>query len=48
LSKYIKECIDEIEKTELDYNGKKILEEIKDEVSNLQNLCKNEEETRQE
>jgi len=42
LSKYIKECIDEIEKTELDYNGKKILEEIKDEVSNLKNLCKNE------
>jgi len=42
LAKYIKECIDEIEKTELDYNGKKILEEIKDEVSNLKNLCKNE------
>jgi len=42
LSKYIKECIDEIEKTELDDNGRKILEEVKDEVSNLQNLCKNE------
>ena len=42
LAEYIKKCIDEIEKTEIDDNGKKILEEIKSEVSNLQNLCKNE------
>jgi len=36
LAKYIKECIDEIEKTKIGDNGKKILEEIKDEVSNLE------------
>jgi len=35
LTKYIKKCMDEIEKTEIDDNEKNILEEIKSEISYL-------------